>query len=124
MAVSVNDRLKEIRTTLKLSQRQFCKEIYLSQSFYARIEQGLVKANNRTIQLVMYRYNISKEYLLNGKGDMFNKTPSNVKLQQITEIFTELNDLFQDYILLQIKELLRVQKVQKKTKKEQGKEKP
>jgi transcriptional regulator with XRE-family HTH domain len=109
MAVSVNGRLKEVRKALFLSQRNFCKRIYLSQSFYARIEQGKMKPNERVIELVCSKYNVSKEWLLAGKGEMFVQIP-NVKLNQMIEIFNDLNDLFQDYVLLQIKELLKVQK--------------
>jgi transcriptional regulator with XRE-family HTH domain len=112
MAVSVNGRLKEVRKALVLSQRNFCKSIYVSQSFYARIEQGKLKPNARIIELVCSQYHVNKEWLLAGKGEMFDQIP-NVKLNQMIEIFNDLNDLFQDYVLVQIKELLKVQKKSK-----------
>jgi hypothetical protein len=40
---------------------------------------------------------------------MFDVRP-NVKLEQMIDIFNELDGVFQDYILTQIKEILRVQK--------------
>jgi transcriptional regulator with XRE-family HTH domain len=41
MAVStVNFRIKAVREALGISQRGFSKGIYLSQSFYAKIETG------------------------------------------------------------------------------------
>ncbi|MDR2314212.1 MAG: helix-turn-helix transcriptional regulator, partial [Spirochaetaceae bacterium] len=36
----INDRIKKIRITLGLSQREFSKRIYISQSFYGDIELG------------------------------------------------------------------------------------
>ena len=45
---------------------------------------------------------------------MFESPPPNMNLQQITEIYQELNPLFKKYISLQIKQLLAVQKEQEK----------
>jgi transcriptional regulator with XRE-family HTH domain len=116
MTFAVNARLKTIRTTLKLSQRDFAKGIHLSQPSYARLELEQLGVNNRIIDLVATRYGINKDYILTGKGDMFDVRP-NLKLQQMIDIFNELDSVFQDYILVQIKEIL---KVQKRTKKGEG----
>jgi transcriptional regulator with XRE-family HTH domain len=112
MTIAVNARLKEIRTTLKLSQSDFANGIHLSQSSYAKLELEQRGVNNRIIDLVATRYGVNKDWILTGKGDMFDVRP-NVKLQELIDIFNELDDVFQDYILTQIKEIL---KVQKKTK--------
>ncbi|GHU55247.1 hypothetical protein FACS189442_2580 [Spirochaetia bacterium] len=105
----VNARLKTVRQTLNLSQRDFSKGIHLSQSSYAKLELEQLNVNNRIIDLVSTKYKVNKDYLLTGKGEMFS-THLNVKLEQMIDIFNELDGLFQDYILNQIKEILRVQK--------------
>jgi len=105
----INERLKAVRTALKLSQRDFSKGIFLRQSSYARIEQGKITVNERIIELVCSKYNVNKTYLKNGKGKMFSGNPPDVKLEQLNRIFNELNGLFQDYLIIQAKELLRVQ---------------
>jgi len=109
METSINERLKAVRTALKLSQRDFSKGIFLRQSSYARIEQGKITVNERIIELVCSKYNVNKTYLKNGKGKMFSGNPPDVKLEQLNRIFNELNGLFQDYLIIQAKELLRVQ---------------
>jgi len=113
--MTINERLKVIRTELKLSQRKFCKSIFIEQSSYARMEQGKTRVNDRIIELVCTKYNVSKEYLKNGKGDMFkdDKAPD-VNLGQLSRIFNELNPLFQDYLLLQARELLKMQMKEEK----------
>jgi transcriptional regulator with XRE-family HTH domain len=118
MEDSINTRLKAARVNLQLSQRDFSKAILISQSFYARLEQGRVKPNNRIIELVCSRLAVNREWLLTGKGEMFSDTPPDIKLEQLYEIFTELNGLFQDYLIVQAKELL---KVQNRSKDEGGK---
>ena len=108
----VNDRLKAVRTALKLSQRDFSKGIFLRQSSLARIEQGKIAINDRIIELVCSKYGVSKTYLKDGKDMMFSSSPPDVKLEQLNQIFNELNGLFQDCLIVQAKELLKVQQKQ------------
>jgi len=109
---SINERLKAVRTTLNLSQRDFSKGIFLRQSSYARIEQGKIIINERIIELVCVKYNVNKTYLKEGKGKMFSGNPPDVKQDQLNRVFNELNGLFQDYLITQAKELLKVQQKQ------------
>jgi hypothetical protein len=39
-----------------------------------------------------------------------DNNPPDVKLEQLNRLFNELNPLFQDYLVIQAKELLKVQK--------------
>jgi len=110
MAVSVSVRIKAIRKALGLSQRAFCKGIFLSHSFYAQIESGTRNANERIYELIATKYNVNKDWLLTGKGEMFSGPTPDVELEQLIEIYKELDPLFREYIMLQIKQLLNVQK--------------
>jgi transcriptional regulator with XRE-family HTH domain len=115
MAVSINVRIKAVRNTLGLSQRAFCRGIFLSQGFYAQIESGIKKANERIYELISTKYNVNKDWLLTGKGEMFSGPTPDVELEQLIEIYKELDPLFREYVMLQIKQLLNVQKRGKKT---------
>ena len=106
----VKDRIKVIRAKLTLSQKEFGKRIYVSQSLLTEIEVGHRKINARMIQLIVSQYNVNKEWLLTGKGEMFAAPPPDIKKEQLLEIFNELDDMLQDYLLLQSKELLKIQK--------------
>ena len=114
MAVSINARIKAVRKTLGLSQRAFCRGIFLSQGFYAQIESGIKKANERIYELIAMKYNINKQWLVTGKGDMFSGPAPDLEMEQLIEIYRELDPLFREYIQLQIKQLLSVQKRGKK----------
>jgi transcriptional regulator with XRE-family HTH domain len=109
MSVSANARLKVLRKTLNLSQKVFAKGIYISTSYYAEIELENRRVNDRIIELIATKYNVNKDWILTGEGEMFSKAPPDVKLEQLITIFNELNGLFQDYVLLQTKELLKIQ---------------
>jgi hypothetical protein len=84
------------------------------------IEGGFKKANERIYELISTKYNVNKEWLLTGKGGMFSGPAPDVELEQLIEIYKELDPLFREYIMLQIKQLLSVQK----RKKKQGEKKP
>jgi hypothetical protein len=74
------------------------------------MEQGKTKINDRIIELVCTKYRASKAYLKDGQGEMFtDNSPPDVKLEQLNQLFNELNPLFQDYLIIQAKELFKVQ---------------
>jgi len=115
MAIPINERLKAIRTALKLSQKDVAKEIYTAQSVYARMETGVNPISGRIIELMCYRFNVNRAYLRDGLDEpMFCEIPEDVKSIRLHKIFGELNGLFQDYLIIQAKELLRVQKDQER----------
>ena len=112
MEKTVKDRVIAIRKSLGLTQRAISKGIFVSQSYYANIEQGSRPINDRVTALLCSQYGVSKEYLQTGRGDMFSGNLADIQLTQLLEIFDKLNPLFRDYILLQTKSLYEVQKQQ------------
>ena len=112
MIAAIQDRLIAVREALGITQRDFSRGIYVSQSYYAQIESGKRPVNDRIIALVCSQYGASKEFLRTGKGEMFSKNLSDIQLQQLLEIFSELEPPFKDYIVLQIKQLVEAVKKQ------------
>jgi transcriptional regulator with XRE-family HTH domain len=110
MVSSINNRIRAVRQALKISQREFCKGIYLSHSFFAQIESGTKNANERIYELIAAKYNVNKQWLITGKGEMFSAPPPDMELNQLIEIFQELDPLFREYIIQQIKQLSKIQK--------------
>jgi transcriptional regulator with XRE-family HTH domain len=106
----INDRVKQIRTTLGLTQREFAKRIYISQSFYGEIELGRQAVSDRIIHLVATQFNVNKEWLKSGGGEVFSSPPPDTKLERLIEIYNNLDEQLQDYLLLQSDVLLKIQK--------------
>jgi transcriptional regulator with XRE-family HTH domain len=106
---SIQDRLKAIRAELKISQRDFAKRIYISQSLYAELETGKRTIHERIIHLIAVQFNVNKKYLKHGDDPMFNTSPPDCKLDQLLEIFDSLDEPLQDYLLLQAKEIFKIQ---------------
>ena len=106
----VNDRLRAVRHTLNVSQKVFAKNIFVSASHYACMESGHRKIKDTILDSVSKICNVSKEWLLTGKGDMFETAPPDVKLEELIDIFKRLNSHFQSYILDQMRNLEKIQK--------------
>jgi hypothetical protein len=51
-ASSIRERIKAVRTALNLSQMEFCRGIFISQSLYAKIETGERKPTQRIFELM------------------------------------------------------------------------
>ena len=102
MAITVSERIKAVRKALGISQRDFCGGIYLSHSFYAKIETGTRNPNERVYELICNKYKVNKDWLMTGIGDMFAEPPPDVELLQLTEIIKELDPIFKECIVKQI----------------------
>jgi transcriptional regulator with XRE-family HTH domain len=122
MVETIGDRLVKIRDSLGLTQKDFSKNIYVSQTYYSNVENGNKKINDRIIALICSQYGVNKEYLLNGTGEVFSENLPDIQLQQLLEIFNELEKPFKEYIVLQIKHLMEA--VNKSKERDRGKETP
>jgi transcriptional regulator with XRE-family HTH domain len=109
MELEISERIKELRVALELSQRQFDKKIFVSQTLINEIELSKRKINIRTLYLIAHQFNVNIDWLKSGKGDMFADTPPDTRLDNIIDIFHKLDKTLQDYLLLQSKELLKIQ---------------
>ena len=109
-AASIPERIKAIRAALKLSQRAFAKGVFVSQGYFADIEVGKRDINERIIHLISVIYKVNKEWLKTGKGEMFTTSMTEVKLEHLSGVFFELDELLQDYLIKQADELLVIQK--------------
>jgi transcriptional regulator with XRE-family HTH domain len=114
MDYSVNDRLKEARLALRLSQRAFAKGIFLKSSgYYGDIETHRNEANERVVELVCSVYGVNKAWLKTGRGKMFDRKIDS-QLEEMAVLFNQLNAHFKGYVLAQIKQLVKLQNIKEK----------
>lgn len=109
MKDSINQRIKEVRAHLKLSQKTFSKGVYLSYGYIADIELGNVKANDRIIELISSKYGASRHWLETGEGGMFDDPPLDMELERMTAVFKELSPDYKKLVLNIIGQLLKLQ---------------
>lgn len=63
---SINERVKEVRKQLNLSQEEFGKSIGLSKSGISNIENGTRNVNSKHVKLISMVFNIDEQWLLTG----------------------------------------------------------
>lgn len=69
---NMNLRIKMIRDHLKLKQNEFAEKLGIKQSSLSSIENVSVNVSDRVQKDVCISFNVNKEWLLTGKGEMFN----------------------------------------------------
>jgi len=104
----INLRIKLIRSELQISQHEFSKKIFISQSSLGEIETGIRNVNDRIIQLICSQFNVNKNWIKNGQGSMFDVEKPDIKLSHLIEIYKQLEKPLQDYLLEQSESLLKL----------------
>ena len=115
MDTSVNDRLKEARLALNLTQKQFAKGVFLKSSGYiGDIEVYRHEVNERILELASSVYGINKIWLKTGKGKMFDGRKIDTQVEEMNILFNQLNPHFKGYVLSEIKNLIKLQNLKDK----------
>ena len=68
--MTINERLKEVRKTLKMNQTDFGKTVGVGQVAIYHYEAGDRKIPDVFINSVCLTHNVSEDWLRNGEGDM------------------------------------------------------
>jgi transcriptional regulator with XRE-family HTH domain len=105
---SVNQRIKQVRQALRLSQVQFSRVISLSSGYLAGVEVEKRKVNERLVKLICSSFNVNEIWLKTGEGEMFNLNPDE-NFTKLISLFKELDPKYQAYILKEINLLLEIQ---------------
>ncbi len=71
--MSIYDRFTKVRKFFGLSQAQFAQRINKSPGFISNVEKGRSEVSEKTINAVCSAFEINKNWLVTGKGDMLAK---------------------------------------------------
>lgn len=93
----MNERIKELRKILNLTQSEFATRLLLSQNFIAQVESGKKNISERTEADICREFNINEEWLRTGAGEMHK--PIEDKLSAyVSEITDGDDDFIKDFI--------------------------
>ena len=73
--MSENERLKEIRKSLDLTQREFSDSLDIKQGSYSDVERGKAGISAVLLKNLIRRFRINPLWLCEGEGEMFIDTP-------------------------------------------------
>lgn len=67
----MNERLKILRKTLKLTQQEFADKIHVSRGALAVYEVGRNQPIDAVVALICREFNVNEQWLRTGQGEMF-----------------------------------------------------
>lgn len=76
----MDERIKELRKALGLTQQKFADAIGVRQNTVAQYEMGRNPPNDTVITLICREFNVSEKWLRTGEGDMFQPKTRNEEL--------------------------------------------
>lgn len=101
------NRLKQLRKTLNMNQREFSNKLGISQTSYSMIESGVNSLSNKHIKLICATFSVSENWIRTGEGNMFLSSPYD---RELMTIFGNLTTQSKSYLLSVANGLLELQK--------------
>lgn len=93
----MNERIKELRKTLGLTQQEFADRIGMKRNTIANYEINRNEPSNSVVSLVCREFNVQEEWLRTGKGEMFEAKPEN-RLDELSKEYN-LDELDRQMVL-------------------------
>lgn len=73
----MNERIKKLRRSLDLTQQEFADRIGVKRNTIANYEIGRNEPIDSVLELIVREFGVSKQWLLDGTGEMFSPAPTN-----------------------------------------------
>lgn len=95
----MKNRIKLLRKDLKLTQKEFGDAIKVSNSNISNIENGSVNLTDRNIYEICSKFNVNKDWLKHGIGDVYIDLNKEDEIKNIINEFIDDNNAVKKYIL-------------------------
>ena len=79
----MNERIKQLRVELELTQMQFAEKIGLSRNYIAMIEMGAREPSDRTISDICRIFGVSEAWLRDGAEPMYVQRSENERMAML-----------------------------------------
>ena len=86
----INDRIKELRKALNLSQTEFGEKLHVSRGVINNIDHNIAEPKALFIDNICLTYNVNRKWLDTGEGEMFRERS---REEEIAEWAASLNDV-------------------------------
>ena len=93
----MNERLKALRKSLNLTQKDFAEKIGIKRNTLAKYETGVISPSTAVVSLICHVFNVNEDWLRSGQGEMFLPTGDDVA-EMVSNLVEESNP-FYDTIL-------------------------
>ena len=103
----MNNRIRELRKALDLSQKDFSERIGLKQNAISYMEKSGSTVTEHNVKTICSQFCVNETWLRSGSGDMFLEKDK--KQKEFFDIFNELSPVLQDYLIKTARDLLETQ---------------
>ena len=102
----MNERIKELRKALNLTQEEFAKRLKTSRSNIAGYEAGTRTPSTAVISLICREFDVREEWLKDDSGEMFIKQDNHSDIIRLTrQLLREEQDSFKNRFISAISKL-------------------
>lgn len=99
----MNERIRELRKLLHMSQHEFAETIGLKQNTVAVMEKANATITNKNIKTICLLFGVNEKWLVEGKGKVFVR--ENRNQEELIELFENLPSEYQDFLLKEARNL-------------------
>lgn len=90
-----NDRIKEVRKVLGLTQEKFGEKVGMKKSSISTMETGVNAVSNQLMAAVCREFHVREEWLRTGEGEMFEtRTPDQAIVDFAADLVNVDDDAF------------------------------
>lgn len=89
--MSINERVKELRKFLKLTQNELGDKIGITGSTISDIERGKLPPTDRNISMICEKFNVREVWLREGLGNIFSNKPARSKILEFADYLDKLD---------------------------------
>lgn len=82
----MNERIKELRIKIGLSQLEFAERLEMSENYVYRLEKGHRVPSDRCISSICREFNVNEDWLRTGTGEMFSAVVSDPEAELLANV--------------------------------------
>lgn len=92
--MGINERLESIRKSEKLSRSKFGLKVGKTEDAIYNLERNRASISKEFIELVCNTFNINKEWLVNGSGQMYNISQESLDMSGVLDRIINSEELY------------------------------
>jgi transcriptional regulator with XRE-family HTH domain len=96
----MNERIKELRKSLKLTQDEFGLRIGIKKSSLSQMENGIHGVTEQAVKIICREFGVREEWLRTGEGDMYPPLDRKQEIAKLTkQLLLEEEDSFKNRLI-------------------------
>lgn len=92
--MNINERLESIRKSERLSRSKFGLKVGKTEDAIYNLERNRASISKEFIELVCNTFNVNKEWLLNGTGQMYNISQDTLDMSNVFDKIINSEELY------------------------------